>query len=267
MSIIRIPDHAERALARLLTQYRGTHSVPGVLRVLCRQVQEIEDALFAVIAGRALDTATGAQLNNLGRIVGVERASLDDAAFRLRIRAQILVNRRSGESETLIAILAYLAPGSTPILREHFPAALSLEAAGAVIADPTQHANVIDSARAGGVRAVLLYHPQPDDETARLVAEGTGSDLLGTLDGYHGLGDLHLYVTDGTAAFPSEGVLLLDRGLASEEVIRFVSKTADYLETIGTIRAHEGGAIRLVTALGFSGTADTSLGGKMAGAV
>ena len=106
--IIKITDHEAAAVARLLTQYKDKPNFEGIIRSIVEQYQDAEDATFDLIAGRALLTAEGQQLDNLGTIVGVERQGFDDDFYRTLIFVQIGKNTSQGEPEKLITILQLL---------------------------------------------------------------------------------------------------------------------------------------------------------------
>ncbi len=107
-TIDQITDHVERALQRTLTQYKEQPRQDGFIEALIDEIQEIEDAQIGLIAGRALDTALGAQLDGLGDIVGQERGSFDDAFYRILIFVKIGQNTSQGGAEKVINIFKLL---------------------------------------------------------------------------------------------------------------------------------------------------------------
>jgi len=153
----RITDHVPRALSRLAQQYRGKPKLAGTVTVLAKQIQEIEDMLFSILA-ETVDQAVGAQLDVLGRIVGEERLGDPDSNYRLRIKAGILLNVSSGTPEELLAIFRLLTsdlPGAVVQFEEQYPAALVVRILRVRINSPSTFAGILQAAKDAGVRALL----------------------------------------------------------------------------------------------------------------
>src|SRR5579862_9413233 len=151
-----ITDHVAQALSRLAQQYRGKPRLAGMVAVLGKQIQEIEDMLFSIL-GETIDLSVGAQLDVLGRIVGEKRLGDGDANYRLRIKARILLNVSSGAPEELLAIFRLLTSdvqGAAVQIEEQYPAALVVRVLKAVIASPSTYAGILQAAKDGGVRAL-----------------------------------------------------------------------------------------------------------------
>lgn len=158
-----ITDHVAQALSRLAQQYRGKPRLAGMVAVLGKQVQEIEDMLFSIL-DETVDLAVGAQLDVLGRIVGEERLGDGDDDYRLRIKAGILLNVSSGAPEELLAIFRLLTsglPGATVQIEEQYPAALVIRVLKVAIRSPSTYAGILQAAKDGGVRALLEFSGGP----------------------------------------------------------------------------------------------------------
>lgn len=98
-----ISDHIARAEARLLEQYKQSERIRGIISDITIQVQQIEDMLFDVLDGRTIDTAIGQQLDNLGKILGLNRVpGQSDEEYRTLLKAQIIVNVSNGEPSQVI---------------------------------------------------------------------------------------------------------------------------------------------------------------------
>lgn len=70
-------DHEAQAISRLLTQFREAPKLQGYSKALMSEANPIECALIDTLAGRSIDTATGAQLDIIGEIVGQAREVVD----------------------------------------------------------------------------------------------------------------------------------------------------------------------------------------------
>ena len=121
-----IPDHADRAVDALLSQYQRAPRIVALVRALADGAQAVEDAGFDLLVSSTLDVASGWILDEWGRIVGERRAGLEDDAYRRFVQARIMANLSGGDTDTLIRIFEIIAgPGE---IRHYdlFPAALAL---------------------------------------------------------------------------------------------------------------------------------------------
>jgi hypothetical protein len=173
-------EHAGAAFARLATQFRDKPNLAAVLLAVLPQVQALEDALFQLYSERGIDTAIGAQLDVLGRIVGEARQGKDDETFRTFIRARVLVNRSSGTIPEILAILAALLAGQPNDvgLVEYFPAAFVVDMGKFAVsaANASIFWRILQLAKAAGVRAILEW-AQTGIATAFTFEDGDGLGL------------------------------------------------------------------------------------------
>lgn len=170
-------DHVALALERLPAYLRDKPRWRELLTVLVTPLQEIEDATQAVILQRNLDDAEGAQVDQLGAIVGEARAGATDAVYRRRIRARIAVNLSRGLSEDLIRIarlIVYDAGASIEI--EQQDVATVVVRIGTLATDAAVAADVIAFLRvsaSAGVRVLVEYSPVAPANTFTL--DGTAA--------------------------------------------------------------------------------------------
>lgn len=71
---------------------------------LATPFQSIENMLQQLLTERSIDTAVGAQLDVIGRIVGQTRGGLDDDTYRRYCRARIATSKANGVFENLITV-------------------------------------------------------------------------------------------------------------------------------------------------------------------
>lgn len=126
-----LPESAD-PLRRLVQQFRGKPRIEALLRAIAAQTQAISDALEDLRTERWIDTAEGAQLDGLGRILGLARGAWDDEQYRARLRVRIRILLADGTPENIIATLALLANGESVQLIETYPAELRIVLGGAV---------------------------------------------------------------------------------------------------------------------------------------
>lgn len=162
MAYEHMDDHVEAGLALLIDHYKEKPVLEAYIRSFLSRIQELEDAIRDVIVGRLLDTATGAQLDILGAIVGQSRTSEDDDLFRARIRTRILANRSRGNPIDIIAV-ARSALGSDDLTyTELYPATVLVETIEAVSsASAAVIAEFLRAAKSAGTR--ITYHYSSDD--------------------------------------------------------------------------------------------------------
>lgn len=147
--------HTAEAISHLIDYFRDGPRNQALLTAICTQVQEAEDAHWAYHGAFDVDTATGDQLDLLGKRVGERRSDRTDTAYRAAIRVRIMVNLSNGRIEELIAIALGISPTSTIITRELQPAAFSIEMSnlpGVAFVDAYR---LLKQAKAAGVR--LLF--------------------------------------------------------------------------------------------------------------
>jgi hypothetical protein len=150
-----ITDHADRAVARLIQQYRTKVTYPQVVRLMTAEHQVLEDE-FWLLYDERLDTATGEQLAVWGRIVGqVKDPGWDDDVFRAWIRIRILIMLSGGTGDTIIGVFrAVLADPVLVLLLEEFPAALTVRLVGDV---PTLRWGTLADTMPGALAVPLAF--------------------------------------------------------------------------------------------------------------
>lgn len=142
-------------LDNLIEVLKGKPKLASFLSAFLDQLQDLEDASFQVLFDTALANSVGEQLDVIGRIVGRDRGGLNDADYRVRIQAQILINKTSGTVEELIAILVLFE--TSPIRIQRFEPAAHTITIPELLTDPDLLASIISDARAGGVGSSLQF--------------------------------------------------------------------------------------------------------------
>lgn len=175
-------DPIELALARLPSQYRGTPANESndekQLRALLTPAADFQATARAVLAGLSIDTAIGAQLTLLGKLVGRPRAGItDDDVYRRYVRAQIAANKSDGLNRDILTIARLVIddPAADLTLRNEGVATYVLSVDG--IALSTTVAAVLMAllrkATADGVRPILEYSTATPANTLHWGTSGT----------------------------------------------------------------------------------------------
>jgi len=151
-----------------------------LMSVLMRPFQRFENATIQLLTLRRVDTATGEQLNVLGRIVGQPRDGLVDVDYRRYIRARVATNRSAGKREDLIRIARLVLNDSAArvhVAREGVATTtITIELAAITAAVATALISFLRDAVAIGVRLVLRYSLSTPATTFRLDS-GPGLDV------------------------------------------------------------------------------------------
>jgi len=117
-----ILNHEDEAQARLLSQFKGSPRIEGLLSSFVAGQQGLEDVLWALYIERQLDTASGEQLDNLGTIVREERKGRNDVNYRIGLIGKIGRNISKGTVNDLITIFKLLMSAEIAYFEEYFPA-------------------------------------------------------------------------------------------------------------------------------------------------
>lgn len=156
------------------------NNIEKLLACVIAPDQDIENALQQLKAYRFVDTAEGAQLDIIGRIVGQEREGLGDDDYRRYIRARIAANNSDGTTEDLITVgfLVVYSENATFTVTQEGPATARFRVGGlAVTADlATILFKFIGAAKSAGVRIVLEWSSSAPGDTFTLDA-GPGLDV------------------------------------------------------------------------------------------
>ncbi len=114
-------------LAILTSQYRLSPKLNALTKVLLRKFDDVSQVLVRMDTALDLDVAVGAQLDMLGATVGAARfvnfqpsggvsPVLDDATYRLYIKAKIAQNQWDGTLPSLYPIWRTLFPSGSIII-------------------------------------------------------------------------------------------------------------------------------------------------------
>ncbi len=128
MTITHKSNHRETALAHLESMFDASTVVQKLLNVGTVETQELEDVVFSLISERTLESAQGANLDQIGKIVGEPRDGLDDKTYRKFVKIRIRANRSNGNAIEITAIVAEIVePISGVLYIPLYPAGLGLD--------------------------------------------------------------------------------------------------------------------------------------------
>ena len=194
--------HCEEGKSLLMSpQWQGKPRVAAMLCAWLGRLQETEDTTTAMLALRDVETAEGAQLDLLGRVVLEGRRGRSDDRYRDALRVRILANRSDGHAEDLIRIVylidRYAETSDWVHLTDYPPASIVVEGRREVLNDPREIVRFLRTAKGAGVRLDYVYSESPDADTFEFsdasadastaqgfgsTTETTGGDLAGVIE-------------------------------------------------------------------------------------
>lgn len=184
MDITQITDHVNRALDRVVLQFKNSGLLKGLIGALSTEVQVLEDGLWGLLqAVRSVSTATGTTLEKIGALVGAPvRGTRSDAQLRNRINAQILANRGSGEAANIYAVSKLIVSAwnisGQPKITEYYPGEYEIACTPrhTIVnsdAEARELAAILADISAAGVHAIVISQ-QIAEASAFSFAGGTG---------------------------------------------------------------------------------------------
>jgi hypothetical protein len=262
----KIDDHVDQALNRLPYGYKGRSRFQQFLAALVKPAQSLENALWQLFTERFINTAIGAQLDALGRIVGEQRAGLSDDDYRRYIRARIATNRSRGSVEDLIKIarLVIFDSAARVVVTPHFPASLLVSIHNSVVGNDLAEIllRFLKSAKAGGVK--LWVETADQDESEMFYFASTGSTYLLAASNTA----LPSIIVENATSFPVVGSLVLSPNTSIEETLSYSSRTSfTFVLTSSPVNTHPTDSIVELPGFlgkGFGDASDPDDGGYFA---
>lgn len=166
--------HADRGLSRLPQKFKDKPTVLALLQIYLEEVQELEDAIWDSGQQRLIVNAIGEYLDVWGKVLNVPRGGLDDEMYRIRLQVELLLLRSSGTVPELVTIYKLLVPTSVPTFMPWYPGSFELLLAGAVVPNGDDYVDVLERAKAGGVRAILRWNAVDPDDTFSFATDSGG---------------------------------------------------------------------------------------------
>lgn len=185
----QITDYADRVLARLALQFANATNLKGILDALASEIQEAEEGLFDLQLTREFDSAEDVTLDKIGQLVGAPaRGSKSNYLYQLRVGAQLLINRGSGDINTIYQVAEKIIPGwatAGATIEEYVG---SFEISGTPIdgiTEPTTQARelaaTLRDVAGAGIRAIVMHR-------AESIGGGTAFRFAGGAGGATGFG-------------------------------------------------------------------------------
>jgi len=157
-------------------------NIGALLTPLLQQAQDLEDATYGLILGRALPWARGVVLDKVVAIVGQARSAsgpdaTDDDAYRSLIYARIYVNTSNGTPETVYSLLR--AVGATgALIREPWNYAMAVQFTGTLLLSDDALRSAIEQATPPVSLSLTEYQSAPFGFAGTPGALGFGAGKL-----------------------------------------------------------------------------------------
>ena len=176
--ITQILTHSDDAKNRLLGEYSETIIFSGLIAILGDRAQDLEDNLWKLYSERQIDTAIGAQLDQIGEIVGRKRGGLSDADYRKMLYGQIGINTSKASWENVTAVFSFLIGGGVVRVSPIYPAHVLLFAGiNLALVDTTLLLAIMQQIVPAGVEVLGIIYQ--DETTGPSFAYAGGSDGAG----------------------------------------------------------------------------------------
>jgi hypothetical protein len=106
--VTKIANHVELAQDTLLSQFASSPIINAYVKAIVDEIQRFEDVAYDVLDKRLLANATGDILDQIGKVVRVDRLGRTDDDYRLIIQVAIAANDSDGGAEQIIWIASQL---------------------------------------------------------------------------------------------------------------------------------------------------------------
>jgi hypothetical protein len=264
-----------RLRARVYQQFADAETWDLWVRMLSVQFDDLERATQSLFAVLDIDNSVGAQLDNIGRLIGQPRTVTDDATYRLFLKARIQANRSTGSAEDIYSVMRALLGETIGMVARTSPVkTIVLRVKGAITATLASYAlDFFGNAKEAGARGLLEWQ---EAENADMFTFATGTvmtaaSLLAATS-----------ITVQNTAILQQGIdqsldLLIEHGAGSAEIVLsgdWSIGSSTQINTPASLNfAHGSGAfVQLAfggapfgTGLGFD-DGSSVVGGELAGA-
>lgn len=107
MIVDKITSHLSDAVARLITQYKDKPNMVAFISTIVGGVQALEDAIYALDAARHIypEVPVGAQLDQLGVLIGLRRNGLADDIYYRLLLGTIAENFSDGTEDAILNVV------------------------------------------------------------------------------------------------------------------------------------------------------------------
>jgi len=150
------------AKSLLPAQYTNKANWDKLCAVIARPFQDLETEFQKLLLMRYVSVAAGDALDQLGAIVKEGRKGRLDAAYRIRIKAKILLIKSSGTQPQILALLTSVFARAY-LYTPYYPASFEVETGGATTAiEGAELGELVQAAKAAGVKGEFVWSQSAD---------------------------------------------------------------------------------------------------------
>lgn len=161
-NLTAILDRMQRTIDSLLAQFKGQPNMAAIAASYGVQFQAVEDMFIQLYLLRALATAEGEQLDQIGIIVDEPRGDKDDDNYRAAIYGRIALNRSHARIEDIIFAMTSVYESGAYELREIDNATFMMRLKDAITLEPETFNDALQKVKGGGVQAHFQYCDDDD---------------------------------------------------------------------------------------------------------
>lgn len=232
-----ISDWKGRLRSKLYEQFGSLPNMIAMSDLFARQFQDLENSGQTLFSITSIDDSEGVNLDVIGRIIDQLRLGVDDATYRLFLKAKVRANKSSGTPEEIYSVFrALLGNAISMIYIPGNDAGFELQ-----IRDPISAlfasvaAQLLGIAKMAGVKGNLDWQETTDDQMFyTAIATSVQFDRI--------IGTNSIPVLD-SSDFPASGSLTLDPGLFNEETFGFTNGVGIFFLSGSTLFAHSKNAV------------------------
>jgi hypothetical protein len=123
-------EHTNEALKKFLFQFQDKKNINSLIKIISKQLNDLEDTLADLKDRRSIDNALGKQLDVYGLYKNVPRLGQKDEDYRQSIKNQIALDSTNGSCESAINSAKIILGGKSFLYSESFPARLEIFVSG-----------------------------------------------------------------------------------------------------------------------------------------
>lgn len=152
------PDHADDGDERVYEQFKPAANLRALARALNDEVTALEWSAFDVKHYRAISTAAGQTLDDLGEGLDLPRQGLPDDAYRLALSVRVRALFSSGTARDALEVLSALMKndGRARGLVEAYPASFCVFGVDLTPTEISLLSKILPDVPAAGVSACLI---------------------------------------------------------------------------------------------------------------
>jgi len=117
--MINTVNYSEEGISRILSQFQDKPNLVAIVKAYLKELTRTQTDSLSLLDHFDIDTAYGATLDNIGKVVDSRRLGRGDVSYRKAIKNRIYLNSSEGTPNQLIQILQLLSGDDSVRFYEH----------------------------------------------------------------------------------------------------------------------------------------------------